>query len=60
MDKVMELYARATLELLVPHKGQGLVEYALILALVAALMVASLTALRGGLEGAFATAVAAL
>lgn len=42
------------------EKGQGLVEYALIIALVAVLLVGSLTALQGGIAGAFAAAVAAL
>jgi len=60
MDKVMELYVRSMVALQTPRKGQGLVEYALIIALVSVLLVASLTALRGGIEGVFADIVAAL
>lgn len=39
------------------EEGQGLVEYALILALVSVLLVASLTGLREGIEGVFTTVV---
>ena len=35
------------------ERGQGLVEYALIIAIVAVLIVGSLIALRGGIEGVF-------
>lgn len=35
------------------EEGQGLVEYALIIALVSVLLVASLTALRGGIAQVF-------
>jgi len=40
--------------------GQDLIEYALIAALIAVLLVASLTALRGGIEAAFTSVVDAL
>ena len=33
--------------------GQGMVEYALIIALIAVLLVGGLTLLRGGIEGTF-------
>ena len=42
------------------EKGQSLVEYALIIALVAIVLIAALTALAGGIQGAFTTIVAAL
>jgi pilus assembly protein Flp/PilA len=35
------------------EEGQGLVEYALIIALVAVLLVGALTALQGGISGTF-------
>ena len=41
------------------EEGQTLVEYALIIAVVSVLLVASLTALRGGIEGVFKNIVAA-
>lgn len=41
------------------EEGQTLVEYALIIAVVSVLLVASLTALRGGIEGVFTNIVAA-
>ena len=42
------------------QKGQGLVEYALIIALVAIGLVIALQNLQGGITGAFAQVVAAL
>ena len=42
------------------EEGQSLVEYALIIALVAVLLIASLQALQGGITGAFTAIVAAL
>lgn len=42
------------------EEGQGLVEYALIIALVAVLLVAALGGLRGGIEGVFSDIVAVL
>ena len=42
------------------EEGQGLVEYALILALVSVLVVASLTSLREGIEGVFTDVINAL
>ncbi len=39
--------------LLVDDRGQGMVEYGLIIALVAVLLVGALVALRGGLDGIF-------
>ena len=41
------------------EEGQTLVEYALIIAVVSVLLVASLTALRGGIEGVFSEIVKA-
>ncbi|MBP7091572.1 MAG: Flp family type IVb pilin [Anaerolineaceae bacterium] len=42
------------------EKGQGLVEYALIIVLIAILVIASLTLLRGGIENAFSDITSAL
>jgi Flp pilus assembly pilin Flp len=42
------------------EEGQTLVEYALIIALVSIALVASLTALKGGIGGAFDKIIAAL
>lgn len=42
------------------EQGQSLVEYALIIALVAVVLVAGLTALQGGIGTAFTTMVASL
>ena len=42
------------------EEGQGLVEYALIIALVAVVLIAGLVALRGGIETAFTNITASL
>lgn len=42
------------------EEGQSLVEYALIIALVAIVLIAGLTALAGGIQGAFTTIIASL
>ncbi|MEK6711773.1 MAG: Flp family type IVb pilin [Nitrospinota bacterium] len=42
------------------EEGQSLVEYALIIALVAIVLIAGLTALSGGITGAFNTIIASL
>ncbi len=42
------------------EEGQGLVEYALILAFVSILSIAALTALSGGINGVFTTITGAL
>ena len=42
------------------ESGQGMVEYALIIALVAVLLIVALTALRGGIEGVFDSATDAM
>ena len=41
-------------------EGQGLVEYALIIALIAVLLVTALGLLRGGIEGTFNDIIGAL
>lgn len=41
-------------------KGQTLVEYALIIALVSVLLIAALTALKGGISASFSGATAQL
>jgi pilus assembly protein Flp/PilA len=51
-----KLYVRAMsklAEIRNQEEGQGLVEYALIIALVAVLLVGALAGLRGGIEGTF-------
>jgi pilus assembly protein Flp/PilA len=48
-----ELYLRLTNWLKSEEEGQGLVEYALIIALIAVLLVGALTALKGDIQGAF-------
>ena len=45
MNKIVEIRSK--------EEGQGLVEYALIIALVAVLLVGALTALQGGIGGTF-------
>ena len=42
------------------EEGQGLVEYALIIALVAVLLTAALTALRGGVSNTFSSITSSL
>ena len=42
------------------QKGQGMVEYGLIIALVAVLLIGGLTALQGGISGTFTSAANAL
>lgn len=41
------------MKMLKNKKGQGLVEYALIIALIAVVLVVALQALQGGISGAF-------
>lgn len=42
------------------EEGQSLVEYALIIALVAVILIGSLTALQAGITGAFNNVIASL
>jgi len=42
------------------EEGQGLVEYALIIALVAVLLTAALTALQGGVSNTFSSIISSL
>ncbi len=56
MEKVQELYTRMMVELsyaLEAKKGQGLVEYALIIALVSVALVVALGALTGAIDAVF-------
>ena len=52
MRKLMKMFKR--------EKGQSLVEYALIIALVAIALVVGLTSLAGGISGTFTTIVGSL
>ncbi len=47
-------------EMMKREEGQGLVEYALIIALVAVVLIAGLVALQGGIETAFTNVTASL
>jgi len=60
MDKVMELYVRSMVALQTPRKGQGLVEYALIIALVSVVLIAALGVLGVSIQGIFGRIAAAL
>jgi pilus assembly protein Flp/PilA len=51
MDKVLALWIKVQNR----ERGQGLVEYALIIALIAILLVGALTLLKNQLSGVFST-----
>jgi pilus assembly protein Flp/PilA len=51
---------RRFFEMVKSEEGQGLVEYALIIVLVAVVLIAGLVALQGGIETAFTNTTAAL
>jgi pilus assembly protein Flp/PilA len=57
-NKLLQLVAR--LQSARREEGQGLVEYALIIALVSVLLVGALTAFRGNIEGVFSDIGSAL
>ncbi len=57
MDKVMALYVQGINVIKSAQKGQGLVEYALILVLVAIVVIAGLTLLGGNINS-FYSAIA--
>ncbi len=52
MDKLISCYVKVR-NALHNKKGQGMVEYALIIALVAVVLAASLESLEGGIAGVF-------
>jgi len=56
----MREYLMAMFRSLKNEKGQGLVEYALIIALIAILLIGALTAMEGGIAAAFARITAVL
>ncbi len=63
MEKVQELYTRMMVELsyaLEAKKGQGLVEYALIIALVSVALIAALGLMTGALTTVFSAIQTAL
>ncbi len=53
MAKVQELYVRMLVALQSAQKGQGLVEYALIIALVSVVLMAALATMSGGITEVF-------
>lgn len=57
---MMEWINRAYLQLTTREEGQGMVEYGLIIALVAIVLVAALVTLRGGVETVFTNAATQL
>ncbi len=60
MDKVMELYVRSMVALQTPRKGQGLVEYALIIVLVSIAAIVTLGVLGTTVSGVFTTITSSL
>jgi pilus assembly protein Flp/PilA len=66
MPEMLHLYTRVAWQVaefkdrLHRQKGQGMVEYGLIIALVAIVLVAALTALNGGLKSVFNSITATL
>lgn len=60
MSKANELYLAMVNGVENREEGQGLVEYALIIALVSVLLVGALTTLQGGIAGAFTTITGSL
>lgn len=52
--------AKRFMAMMKDKKGQGLVEYALIIVLVSVALVAALTALTGGISTAFSYAVSSI
>ena len=55
MNFVTEQYLKLVNAMESREEGQGLVEYALIIALVAVVLVTALTSLEGGIAGTFST-----
>lgn len=55
MDKLIGYYIRLQ-NVLRSEKGQGMVEYALIIALVAVALITALTGLKNGISGTFGNA----
>lgn len=50
----------ANMKVLGDERGQGLIEYALIISLVSVALIAGLTALKGGIKGSYDAIVATL
>jgi pilus assembly protein Flp/PilA len=60
LNTLMAYLAVTVTDVMEREDGQGLVEYALILAFVSVLAIAALTALSGGINGVFTTISGAL
>ncbi|MCH9053516.1 MAG: Flp family type IVb pilin [Proteobacteria bacterium] len=55
-----KMIKRISIRLIKDESGAGMVEYALLVALIGVLLIATLVALAGGINGAFNTAITAL
>ena len=55
-----KMIKRVSIRLIKDESGAGMVEYALLVALIGVLLIATLVALAGGINSAFNTAITAL
>ncbi len=59
-EPMAKMIKRISIRLIKDESGAGMVEYALLIALVGVLLIATLVALAGGINGAFNGAITAL